>query len=304
MQVVAPVLHANEVAIDDGLVRRLLGDQFPHWAYLPLERVPVPGSDHVVYRLGAELVVRLPRKDGVDAQVDKEWQWLPRLAPHLPCAVPVPVGRGRPSSAFPFSWSIYRWLDGETPRDGVDAPHLAVDLARFVAALHRIDTAGGPPAGEQNFGRGGPLHSRDAPTRTAIERLERAVDVDAVTAAWEDALRAPPWRGSPTWVHGDLMPENLLVRKGRLAAVLDFGCLGVGDPACDVLVAWSLLTGEARHVFRAELDVDEATWARGRGWALSTALIALPYYDMTHPPRAANARFLIAEVLGDLAEAA
>ncbi len=301
---VAQQLHANEVAIDDDLVRRLLADQFPQWAHLPVGRVRVPGSDHVLFRLGAELVVRLPRKDGVDAQVDKERHWLPRLAPHLPCPVPVPAARGRPSSAFPFSWSIYWWLDGEGPGDGVDAGDLAVDLARFVAALQRIDTGGGPPAGEQNFGRGAPLATRDATTRAAIAALADVVDVDAVTAAWEDALHASPWQGIPTWVHGDLVPENLLVREGRLAAVLDFGCLGVGDPACDVLVAWSLLTGEARDTFRAELDVDEATWARGRGWALSTALIALPYYDTTHPPRAANARFRIAEVLGDLAGAA
>ncbi len=304
MAAVALRLHENEVAIDEALVRRLLADQFTHWAHLPLERVLTPGSDHVLYRLGEELVVRLPRKDGVDEQVDKERKWLPRLAPLLPCAVPVPLVKGDPSAGYPFSWSVYGWLDGANPADGAQAHELAVDLARFVVALGQIDTDGGPPAGAQNFYRGAPLVERDAPTRAALAELDGRADVDALTAAWEDALQLPAWDGKPAWVHGDLTPENLLVRGNRLAAVLDFGCLGVGDPACDLMVAWSLLTGDARSVFRAEIDVDDATWARGRGWALSTGLIALPYYENTHALRAANARFRIAEVLADLEDTA
>jgi aminoglycoside phosphotransferase (APT) family kinase protein len=293
-------LHADEVEIGEGLVRRLLAEQFPRWAELPLERVRTPGSDHVLYRLGDELVARLPRQDGVDAQVDKERTWLPRLAPHLPHSVPTPVAKGTSSAEYPFSWSIHRWLDGTNPADGVDTTELATDLARFVAALQSIDTDGGPPAGEQNFGRGAPLVSRDDATRDAIAELDGRVDAAAATAAWEDALRAPPWKEQPVWIHGDLTSENVLVVRGRLVAVIDFGCLGVGDPACDLMVAWALLTRTARSVFRAELDVDDATWARGRGWALSTGLIALPYYGKTHPPRAANARYRIAEVLADL----
>lgn len=300
MAAVADRLHANEVAIDEPLVRRLLADQFPEWAALALERVPAPGSDHVLYRLGDELVVRLPRKEGVDAQVDKERAWLPRLAPLLPCAVPVPVAKGTRSERYPFAWSVYRWLEGVNPPDGADSPTLPIDLARFVAALQRIDTSGGPRAGEQNFQRGAPLACRDAPTREAIARLDRQVDVSAVAAAWESSLRAPTWERAPVWLHGDLTPENLLVRGGRLAAVIDFGCLGVGDPACDLMVAWSVLTAKARAVFRTEIPFDDATWLRGRGWALSTALIALPYYERTHLPRAANARYRISEVLADV----
>ncbi len=300
MAVVAQRLHANEVQIDERLVRGLLAAQFPEWAQMPLERVRTPGSDHVLYRLGDEFVVRLPRKEGVDKQVDKERTWLPRLAPLLPHAVPVPVAKGRPSARYRFSWSIYRWLDGVNPCDGIEDRGLAVDLARFVVALQRIDTDGGPAAGDQNFGRGGPLASRDEPTRAAIAELEDRVDTAAVTAAWEDALLASPWQERPVWVHGDLTPENLLVGQNRLSAVIDFGCLGVGDPACDLMVAWTLLSGEARRVFRTELDVDDATWARGCAWALSTGLIALPYYEETHPVRAANARYRIAEVLADV----
>jgi aminoglycoside phosphotransferase (APT) family kinase protein len=201
---------------------------------------------------------------------------------------------------YPFSWSVYRWLEGENPGfEGVDDPSLAMDLARFVTALRRIDATGGPPAGAQNFYRGAPLAERDRPTRTAIAELEGIVDTAAATAAWEQALRAPSWPGPWAWIHGDLTPENLLIRGSRLAAVIDFGCLGVGDPACDLMVGWTLLSADARNVFRAALDVDNAAWSRGRGWALSTGLIALPYYKDTNPARAANARYRIREVLAD-----
>jgi aminoglycoside phosphotransferase (APT) family kinase protein len=297
---VADVLHANEVPMDDIVVRRLLGAQFPEWATLPLERVATPGSDHVLYRLGSDLVVRLPRKEGVESQIDKERAWLPRLAPLVSCALPTPVAKGGPSRMYPFSWSVYTWLGGENPSEGVPAPELARDLARFVTTLQSVDLPGGPVPGGENFGRGEPLARRDAATRAAIAKLEGEVDVRAVTAAWEHALGMPVWEGRPVWLHGDLTTENILVRGGRLAAVVDFGCLGVGDPACDLMVAWSLMTPQDRQVFRDEVGVDDETWARGRGWALSTALIALPYYATTHPPRAANARYRIAEVLGDL----
>jgi aminoglycoside phosphotransferase (APT) family kinase protein len=297
---VADVLHANEVPVDDIVVRRLLGEQFPEWATLPLERVATPGSDHVLYRLGRDLVVRLPRKEGVDPQIDKERTWLPRLAPLVSCALPTPVAKGTPSRMYPFAWSVYTWLDGDNPPEGIAASELARDLARFVTTLQSVDIPGGPAPGSENFGRGEPLARRDAATRAAIAQLASELDPRAVTAAWEHALGTPVWEGRPVWLHGDLTTENILVRHGRLAAVLDFGCLGVGDPACDLMVAWSLMTPEDRKVFRAEVGADEETWARGRGWALSTALIALPYYGETHRPRAANARYRIAEILGEL----
>jgi aminoglycoside phosphotransferase (APT) family kinase protein len=297
---VADVLHANEVPVDDIVVRRLLGEQFPEWATLPLERVATSGSDHVLYRLGRDLVVRLPRKEGVDPQIDKERTWLPRLAPLVSCALPTPVAKGTPSRMYPFAWSVYTWLDGDNPPEGIAASELARDLARFVTTLQSVDIPGGPAPGSENFGRGEPLARRDAATRAAIAQLASELDPRVVTAAWEHALGTPVWEGRPVWLHGDLTTENILVRHGRLAAVLDFGCLGVGDPACDLMVAWSLMTPEDRKVFRAEVGADEETWARGRGWALSTALIALPYYGETHRPRAANARYRIAEILGEL----
>lgn len=293
-------VHADEVHTDAALLRQLLTDQFPQWAALPIAHVPSTGTDHVLYRVGDDMVARLPRKQGVDEQVDKEREWLPRLAPLLPADVPVPLAKGRPGAAYPFSWSVYAWLEGENPGfEGVDDASVATDLARFVTALREIDATGGPLAGAQNFYRGCPLAVRDEPTRAAIAELGDMVDAKAVIEAWEAALAATPWAGPPVWIHGDLNPENLLVRGGRLAAVIDFGCLGAGDPACDVMVAWTLLSADARDAFRAALTVDDATWARGRGWALSTGLIALPYYKDTNPARAANARYRIREVLAD-----
>jgi aminoglycoside phosphotransferase (APT) family kinase protein len=293
-------VHADEVHTDVALLRQLLAEQFPQWAALPIAHVPSAGTDHVLYRLGDDLVARLPRKEGVDEQVDKEREWLPRLAPLVPAGLPVPLAKGRPGAGYPFSWSVYEWLQGENPGfEGVGDPALAIDLAQFVTALHRIDATDGPRAGAQNFYRGCPLAVRDEPTCAAIAELGDMVDTKAVTAAWEEALATTAWGKPPIWIHGDLTPENLLVRGGRLAAVIDFGCLGIGDPACDLMVAWTLLTADARRVFRAALDVDEATWDRGRGWALSTGLIALPYYKDTNPARASNARYRIGEVLAD-----
>lgn len=294
-------MHADEVDIDVTLVRRLLAAQFPQWTNLPITPVHSAGTDNALYRLGKDMVVRLPRIENATEQVDKEQQWLPKLAPHLPLAIPVPLAKGTPGEGYPWQWSVYRWLTGEnaTIERISDPGQAARDLAHFVAALQRIDPTGGPPPGVYNSFRGVPLSTRDAETRVAIASLESVLDTGAVTAAWDAALQAPAWHGPPVWIQGDLSPLNLLVQQGRLSAVIDFGCLGVGDPACDLQVAWNLLSVQTRDVFRAALGVDDATWARGRGWALSVALIALPYYQNTNPVLAGIARRAIAEVLAD-----
>jgi aminoglycoside phosphotransferase (APT) family kinase protein len=249
-----------------------------------------------LYRLGNDMAVRLPRIDWAVEGVDKEHEWLPRLAPLLPVAIPVPLAKGMPAEGYPWPWSVYRWLGGENPTiDRIaDPDSLAKDLARFVEALHRIDPTGGPPAT-----RGVPLAMRDHPTRTAIADLQGTIDTHATTIAWDAALQTPAWSGPSVWVHGDLAPGNLLLQDGRLTAVIDFAGLGVGDPACDLMVAWNLLPANARNVFRADLGVDDTTWGRGRGWALSVALIQLPYYRDTNPALAASARHVIREVLAD-----
>ena len=294
-------MHADEVDTDVSLVGRLLAAQFPQWADLPIEPVLSAGTDNAIYRVGEDMAIRLPRVLRATGQVEKEHRWLPRLAPHLPLVIPVPLAKGTPAEGYPWHWSVYRWLEGETATIEriADPRQAATELAQFVAAMQRIDPTGGPLPGPDNSFRGVPLARRDAHTRAAIATLDGMLDPGAVTAAWEAALQAPAWQGPATWFHGDLLAANLLAQHGRLSAVIDFGCLGVGDPACDLMVAWTYLSAETRDVFRAGLPVDDATWARGRGWALSFGLIALPYYQSTNPVLAGIARYAIDEALAD-----
>ena len=282
------------VRVDEALVRRLVARQFPQWAGLPLARFPSAGTVNAVYRLGERLAVRLPLGPDGAADVRKEHRWLPRLAPLLPVAVPEVLGRGEPGEGYPWPWTVHRWIEGAHPVQG-DVPRaaeLATELAAFVTALRRAPAAGAPPAY-----RGRPLRAVDAATRAAIDALGDDIDAAAATAAWERALAAPEWQGPPTWLHSDLMPGNLLLANGRLAAVLDFGTMGVGDPAADLIPAWNLLPANARETFRAALAPGEAEWRRGHGWALSMALIQLPYYRDRNPVLAANARHTIAQTL-------
>lgn len=294
-------MHVDEVDTDAGLVQRLLAAQFPQWADLPLEPQQSFGSDNALYRLADDKVVRLPRIQAAAGQVDKENKWLPRLAPLVTLAIPVPLAKGTPGEGFPWSWSVYRWIEGETATIGriANLRQAATEMAQFIAALHGIDTADGPPPGHQNSFRGAPLATRDAETRGAISNLGGTLDEVAMTAAWDAALDARVWNRPPVWIHGDLQPGNLLIQGGRLNAVIDFGCLGIGDPACDLIVAWNLFNAESREVLRVALKVDEATWKRGRGWALSVALIALPYYEHSNPTLATVSRYAVQEILAE-----
>lgn len=283
-------MHADEVIADIPLTRRLLAAQFPHWAELPLAPVPSAGTSNALFRLGHDICLRLPRTPSAALEVDKEQRWLPQVAPLLPLAVPTPLALGTPAHGYPWNWSVYSWLQGEQliPDRIADERQAATALAEFVAALRRIDLPGGPPPGQHNFGRGVPLAQRDNVVREAIAALGDRVDAAAVSAEWEAALRAPAWDAPPVWLHGDIHAGNLLLDDGRISAVIDFGGLAVGDPAVDLIVAWNLLSADGRAVFRAALEangapVDDAMWARGRGWALSVSLIALPYYWDTNP---------------------
>lgn len=289
-------MHTDEIDIDEALVRRLVAAQFPQWAGAPLQAVASTGTDNALYRLGNDMVVRLPRIHGAVAGLVKEARWLPLLAPSLPVPIPVPLAEGEPQDDYPWVWAVYTWLPGITPtRDGIrDADALTRDLIQFVAALHEVELTGGPPGP-----RGGLLEMQDAEARDALAQLEGMIDTDAATAAWNEALSVPQWSGTPVWTHGDLLPGNLLVQGSRLSGVIDWAATGVGDPACDMIVAWELLPPIAKTLFRQELGIDDATWARGRGWALSIGLIALPYYRNTNPGFAAVAHHLIQEALAD-----
>jgi aminoglycoside phosphotransferase (APT) family kinase protein len=285
-------------AIDPELARRLVASQFPQWAGLPVRPVGA-GWDNRTFRLGEDLLARLPSAARYVAQVKKEQAWLPRLAPGLPLPIPKPVAMGRPGQGYPWPWSVYRWIEGETvlAAPPADAVALARDLAGFLAALQRLDTDGGPAPGPHNVLRGAPLPAYDAETRSALGVLGDRIDVSAATALWDAAL-ASAWSRPPVWLHGDVAPWNLLARDGRLAAVLDWGLCGVGDPACDLAIAWTWFAGDARAAFRAGVPVDAPTWTRARGWVLWKAAILMAGFSGDHPdvPRAPH---VLAEVLAE-----
>lgn len=289
-------MHDGEVDIDPELVRRLLAAQFPQLTDLPIREVEATGTVNAIYRLGDHLYARLPRVQGWAQDLDKEWQWLPRLAPHLSLQIPEPFAHGHPESSYPFAWAIYRWIDGQPYADALvdDEREAARELAQFVAELRRVAPVGAPRGGRR------PLRELDAVTRAAIRSAADAIDSDAATAAWELALQAPAWNGTPVWIHTDLLRSNVLVRDGRLRAVIDFGGAGVGDPAADVIAAWSVLGPTGRGVFRDALDVDDGTWERARGFALHQAALIIPYYRETNPGFVAPAKRTVEEILADI----
>lgn len=289
-------LHDGEVSVDADLVRALVDTQFPRWSHLPLRPVGSTGTDNVLYRLGDDLAVRLPRIGWAVAQVDKEQQWLPRLAPLLPVAVPHVLARGRPAGRYPWPWLITSWLEGDSALDAppADGVGIAEDVARLLTALQRLDVPDPPSAGP----RAGPLAAQDADLRQALVALDDEIDHDLALQVWTAAVHAPAWSRPPVWVHGDLLPGNLLVRAGRLTGVIDWAAAGVGDPACDLMVAWSL-DPSARATLRAGLDVDDATWLRGAGWAVQQAALFIPYYRHTIPVGVAAARQRLDAVLAD-----
>jgi aminoglycoside phosphotransferase (APT) family kinase protein len=285
--------------IDGELVRRLVDSQFPQWAGLPLKPLQPAGSDHAIYRLGEELSVRLPRHAGAIGQARKEFEWLPRLAPHLPLAVPVPVGVGDPDFGYPWPWAVSRWLEGEvaTVETLADSSAAAVELAGFLAALQRFAPEDIPAGNAREDLTGRPLSDRDRATRLAIAEVDGVFEAAAMTELWDAALSAPGWGRSPVWFHGDFHTGNLLTVDGRLSAVIDFGGLGTGDPACDLVIAFSLMSADSRAVFRDALGVDDATWTRGRGWALATGLNAYTAYAAVDPRVAAQTTRQITQAL-------
>jgi aminoglycoside phosphotransferase (APT) family kinase protein len=286
-------------AIDAALVRRLVDTQFPQWAELPLELLDPAGSDHVIYRLGEELSVRLPRHTGAIGQAKKESEWLPRLSPHLPLAIPVPVGVGEPAFDYPWPWAVSRWLDGEvaTAEALAGSSGTAVKLAEFLTALQQFAPEDIPVEDAREDLTVRPLADRDRATRAAIAEVGGAFDTAALTELWDAALSAPGWDRPPVWFHGDFHTGNLLTVDGRLSAVIDFGGLGIGDPACDLTIAFTLMSAGSRAAFRAALGVDDATWTRGRGWALTTGLNAYTSYATVNPRVAAQTTRQITEAL-------
>ncbi len=289
-------MHAGEVDIDVELVQRLVAREFPWLADLPISLVQSTGTVNAIYRLGNDLCARLPRVLSWAEDLEKEVTWLPKLAPYLSLRVPEPVSMGHAASGYPFPWAIYRWINGHPYAADLvhDERQDATDLAQFLVELRRVDPCGAPRGGRK------PLRELDAATRVAIEASRSVIDSDAATAAWASALEAPAWDGTPVWIHTDLLSPNLLVDGGRLCAVIDFGGMGVGDPAADVIAAWSVFSQSGRATFRGTLDVDDGTWNRARGYALHQAVMIIPYYSETSPVFVALAKRTVEEVLADI----
>lgn len=268
--------RGQRVDVDAETVRRLVRDQFPEWAGLDVEPVTESGWDNHTFRLGNEMKVRLPASEIYLPQAEKETTWLPRLAPHLPCRVPRPLGHGGPGHGYPFPWSVWDWIDGDTAASltAEQLPGLAGDVAAFLIALQRCPTEGAPPAGSHSFHRGGDLTVYDAEIRRCLPEIGHLIDVRAVGEIWRRALTSGHAR-APIWVHGDIAYGNLLVRDGRLSAVIDFGTSAIGDPACDLVISWTLFDQAARDRFGAALPFDKGTWDRARGWCVWKAALVL-----------------------------
>ena len=286
------------LTIDASLVRRLIAVQFPHWAHFPIRPVDQMGWDNRTFRLGRDMAVRLPSAAVYAPQVAREHRWLPILGPQLPVAIPVPLALGQPGEAYPWQWSVYRWLPGEaaSARPARDWRPLARSLASFLAALQRVDPSGGPAPGADNFHRGGMLETYDGQTREAVSLLRDRIPTGAAMRVWEAAL-APRFEGAPVWLHGDISPGNLLIAGDELVGVIDFGSCVVGDPACDLAIAWMSMDRQGREAFRSALPLDPGTWARARGWALWKLLLICSGRAAADPATVARSFAALEEIL-------
>ena len=290
----------SPVEINVSLVRQLVHAQFPQWAELAVQPVDQSGWDNRSFRLGQDMVVRLPSSVAYATQAEREHRWLPFIAPKLSQPIPTPLAIGEPRFVYPWKWSVYRWLEGDTalPERIGSLREFAHDLATFLLSLHAVSGKGGPVPGPDTFHRGGPLVVYDSDARRAVDILASQMNTKAITAVWESAL-ASRWTHAPVWVHGDMSVGNLLVSDGRLCGVIDFGQCCVGDPACDLVPAWTLFDEESREVFKTSVAVDQATWSRGRGWALWKALIVAARLTTTNAWEGARCWSTIENVMTD-----
>jgi aminoglycoside phosphotransferase (APT) family kinase protein len=271
--------NVDTVNIDIDLVRKLIGEQFPKWAHLPIYPVQASGWDNRTFHLGDTMSVRLPSAERYADKVHKEQKWLPFLAQQLTMPIPTPLAMGNPSKEYPWHWSIYRWIEGKSANlfnaDELDLPSIARQLALFLKELQKIDSEGVPlVGGPHNFFRGDSTRVYDTQAREAIVQLQDLIDAPAALHVWQKSI-STTWDKKPVWIHGDVSEGNILIKDGKLSAVIDFGGMGIGDPACDLVIAWNFFHGESREVFKSAMDLDQATWERARGWAIWKALITV-----------------------------
>jgi aminoglycoside phosphotransferase (APT) family kinase protein len=287
-------MHADEVDTDPSLVQRLVAGCFPEWAELPIEPVFPLGTDNANYRLGTDKLVRLPRQESKVQGLERELEWLPRLAPAMPLTVPQPLGRGEAAEGFPFPWGVFTWVDGVNSAVDEVAPETAVELARLILSLRSLDAADAPPGL-----RRGTLREHDEWVRSGVAKFDGGHDGEGLLAAWDETLDAPPWEGPPTWCHCDLDLRNVVFRNGRPSGVLDWGWAGAGDPASDAAVGWKMLRAVVREAFWEALGADEAEITRARGWTLMQCAGALWYYTPeSNPTVFFEAERWLSEILG------
>jgi len=289
--------------ISPDLARNLITEQFPEFAHLPIISVEKQGHDNRTYRLGNDMLIRMPTDDSYALKVPKEQKLLPRLASHLTTNIPVPVKMGVASTEFPFPFSIYKWLDGRSADllilDDDCLENIALDLAKFLKQLQAIDPSFGPPPGQHNWWRGDHISVYDKGAREQIAKLSNIIDADKAMDLWKQACKTR-WDQSPVWIHGDLAVGNILIQNGKLSAVIDFGGMGVGDPACDLVIAWTFLKGKAREIFIREMALDENTWLRARAWALWKATFKLCENEDQVNTEASVQKTIIEDVLYEL----
>ncbi|MCF6765112.1 aminoglycoside phosphotransferase family protein [Thiotrichales bacterium 19S3-7] len=288
-------MHKNELEIDEVLVRRLLAKQCAQWADLALVRILSSGTDHALFRLGDSYIIRLPRIHWAVSGIDKEYKWLSRLAANLSIAISVPIFKGMPDEGYPWPWVISYYHQGHPPEfEKTNEYHnLAVELAVFLNQLHLIPIVENAPKSR----RGVSLSHLYTDTKEGINNLGQTFNIKKLMHLWEEFCQLPTWGKEPLWVHGDFLPGNIIIENQSLSAVIDFSDVGIGDPACDLVIAWSLLNLESRNTFRESLnDIDDFTWQRGKGWALSIAAIMYPYYKNTNPVLASLSYRILNEI--------
>lgn len=290
----------NMDMINKLVAQKLVAEQFPKWAHHEVVPVENGGWDHRTFHLGKDMVLRFPSAASYANQVQKEQKWLPYLAPRLPLTIPTPVGLGNPGHGYPWHWSVYNWIDGDTVASQTQLPRkrIASPLAQFLTTLYSVDTKDGPLAGEHNYYRGGHVSHYEEEVFKAIELLGTKVDAKTITRIWKSGAESE-WEKPPVWVHGDVSPGNLLIKDEKLSAVIDFGLLSVGDPACDLAISWTYFEEESRKCFREALEIDTDTWKRGRSWALWKSLILTSGMSSSNPVEVALAGHVIREALND-----
>ncbi|MDN7240631.1 aminoglycoside phosphotransferase family protein [Planococcus sp. N028] len=291
------------ITITNEVVKKLINDQFPEWSDLEIKPVKTSGNDNRTFHLGEHMAIRLPSAEPYVPQVEKEQKWLPLLAKELSLPIPTPIAKGNPTKEYSFPWSINKWLVGEslTLSNIHNINQFARDLGAFLVELQSIEVNGGPLAGPHNFYRGGNIAVYDQESKEAIEQNKDSLNVPLLNEIWELALDST-WKENPVWVHGDIAPGNILVREGKLAAVIDFGILGVGDPSCDMAIAWTFFDNQSRQIFRETLKADEETWNRARGWALWKALITFNWDKNSNEKSADESLEIIKKIEQDYKE--